>query len=163
SSAEKLLLCGDPEVYEWREIPAAQRETHLEAFLLDRGYYAPKIEREGESLLVEVGPEATIEEIDVDGFPARLEDPSPGFIGNAMVPDQLDEMEPEYLKQLSLSAYPCAEIETLAYPERAKVELKIDPSGRRRITEILRDKGKDFDSEELRRFEAFREGQFFDL
>lgn len=157
--SEKLLLCGDPHVYEWREIPAPQVRYHLKTFLLDRGYYQPEIQDDNGKFTVRAGPRARLRQLDIVNLPVELPRMSQGiYIRRGLTPRLLNELESAVRKHLSMNGYPCNTLSIKAVPTEGRVIVDVVAGRRENFPVLLRQKNESFDLRTLERFEAFRVG-----
>ncbi len=162
--SEILLLCGDPKSEAWEEIPRPQVLYHLKTFLLDRGYYAPKITSPtGGDLFVELGPSSELRRLEVTGWPGDLEPFSDRrFVGRRLDSALLDEIETDANARLRSEGYACPALETRADAPMSHVTVRVRAGKRRLFGEIPRAKVDGFDTRLLERFEAFAADETYD-
>jgi outer membrane translocation and assembly module TamA len=166
SDSEKKLACGDPSVAEWREIPSPQAEYHLKAFLLERGYFDPKIDFQRDRIVVHPGPRTLMNTYKIHDWPAAIADDEPGeemFVGRRLSPAQLSEAEKVILQRLKQRGYACAAVSTKAYPQRSHVDFFVKAGAPFRFPEIRTEATEKVELGALERVRAFREGELYDF
>ena len=161
--SELKLLCGDPRNAAWDSIPTAQRIYHLKTFLLERGFYAPKISEKKTGIFVEVGPKASIDRFSTSNWPKDIRPfTERRFRHLSMVSKNLDEIEAASLQQLKSQGYPCAEVKLQANPAKGLLTINATPGSREVFGEINGEPTEDLDTRTLRRFRAFHNDDIYD-
>ncbi len=163
NSLEKTLLCGDPSVAAWETIPLAQKKNSLKAFLQEKGYYQMTFDEKGPSLLVLLGKPTRVGSIRVTGSP-------PGFdmgkrrqnIGTRLTPKFLNEIEKWTVSKLKSQGYPCPAVKTEANAVTGDVQVRIAAGERQRLVSVVEDSAGQLKPGIIRRFDAFRMGEWFD-
>ena len=162
SKNERPLLCGDPDVKEWHEIPLAQTETALKEFLKGRGYFDSKFELKDKKLHVYTGKVYKVKKVVFVGAPEDFERLK--YIGwqkQDFTGDTLNDIENYTMRRLKQLGYACAEVKTQAIIETQVVEVHINPGKRYTFPKIEYDPPPSAKPELLERYFAFNEGEVF--
>ncbi len=117
TETEKRMVCGDPELNAYKNIPAYQARFFFQGFLQSRGYLNPHFEIEGETLHVHVGKVAYLKKLEVQAErkneSKHVDDEIERFfIDKKVTPGLLDGIESDGLSVLRQRGYPCAEAKT---------------------------------------------------
>jgi translocation and assembly module TamA len=131
SDTEKRMVCGDPKLDAYKNIPAYQAEFFFRGFLQSRGYLNPHFEIDGETLHVHVGKTANLKDLEVESEKPResrrVEDEIERFfIDKKVTPGLLDGIESDGLSVLRKGGYPCAKTKTVfnVKKRQARLDLK---------------------------------------
>lgn len=165
TDTEKRLVCGDPQVAAWREIPPPQAEFHLRNFLQERGYHRPLFKREGKILKVEIGERAQATRVELspreslEPLAVRLERKR-DVTGRALTPTLLSRLEQWVILRLQAAGFPCPEVTTLADPDTGVIRLQIREGPRQRLYSIFGEGIPGLTPGVLRRYDAFELGDW---
>jgi translocation and assembly module TamA len=171
SDMERRLVCGDPNPKEantdrlkfddaWKKIPAPQARYGLKNFLQDRGHFHPRFERQGETMIVELGPVARVTRFEVVGAPETLEpDRRRKLVGEKLTPAILDVAESWVKHRLEALGYPCPKLTTEADPDTGVLRVGVEPGPLQNLVEVIERDLPGIQGGVLRRYDAFQLGK----
>lgn len=161
---EAVLVCGDSSSPAWRQIPRLQSQLVLQSLLQKSGYFSPKFEIQNDVLYLELGPRTLIREWDLSGHQAILEKSRKRkVIKNPMTSAKLDEIEKWIELELKSRGYACPQYLTKARVWDESVESRYETGPQLRVLSIRRDGMENLDEETFRRYEAFDQGDVYDI
>lgn len=162
SDTEIRLICGDPNNPAWNNIPDNQATFHLKTFLQDRGYFFPKVQREGGSLVVDLGTPAIVKSFKVKGEPsdfpvAHLRK----IIGRIITPSLLDEVKGRITQNLMSEGFACPDVKMEAAAATGELTAMLAAGPKQSIVSVTRDKIESLNDETPDRYRAFVIGQTY--
>lgn len=162
NALEKKIICGDPEVVEWQNIPLQQAKIHLQSALQSRGYfYSRLLESEG-MLVAHAGPQTLVKEIFVNGFSyKKLLAPYHKLIGRTLTPELLNEVESYIRQQLWRWGYPCAPFFVKADPDQGAVFVEVQDAKIENLIAVKEGNTLGIRAETMSRYQAFNIGEIF--
>lgn len=162
SRNEKKLLCGFDKSPSWREIPLAQVQNHLIAFLQQRGYFEPIFKKVEKKIVVSPGPLSRVSQLQFLNQPPHFFEnfrpwPQNGEILN---PDFLDRWESWSVERLKSLGYPCAKSQSRSDPTTGEVWVQLHPGPLTPFPKVKRAQTS-LDERLWARYDAFKEGRPF--
>ncbi|HXH76620.1 MAG TPA: BamA/TamA family outer membrane protein [Bacteriovoracaceae bacterium] len=166
TDTEKRMLCGDPAVDAYKNIPPYQAEIFMKGFLQSRGYLQPEFAPVGEVLNVYPRSKTFIRKmrvnIDEDKERKLVEkEIQRQYRKKLMTPKRLDAIEADALTVVRRRGFPCAKIETEAFPDTRSVDLNYKDLNWFPFGKIEKEKIPDLHENALARFYPFRESDAF--
>ncbi len=157
TSFERRLVCGDPDSEGWKEVPRAQAERFLRAFLQQRALHQPVFTVKGGDLHVDPGKRTVIRRLEGDNLPAGIDlSKKRRIVGAPLTPAMLDRVKGELNADLQNRGYPCPEIEMSADASSGVVRARF-PGGIIHAADPIEEPAiEGIDPGIFRRFEAFR-------
>jgi outer membrane translocation and assembly module TamA len=162
---EKTLVCGTSQDVEgWREVPLPQAQYQLSVILQNAGYSNPHFERDLDKLSVWKGPLLTTQRLVVNGANGLINpDKKRKVVGYPLTPAKLDEVSRWADQSLRRQGYACPELKVEGDAWLNEIATDITPNGRKRIGKIERSGLESLDPAAIRRYEAYRQGQWYDV
>ncbi|MBF0313603.1 MAG: BamA/TamA family outer membrane protein [Oligoflexia bacterium] len=137
---EGKMICGDPKIQEWQNLPLQQVKIHLQGALQKRGYHHShsRIVENGEQLTVYTGTTTTVKRIQVNGFSYErlLAVHSTKLLGQTLTPGLLDQMQAYVQQQLWREGYPCASYQVMADADTGTVIVNVEIIKKRKILAV---------------------------
>lgn len=163
TAAEKRLVCGDPDSEAWKEVPRAQAERFLRAFLQRRAYHSPRFSERDGALVAETGPAAEITSLGGRDLPAGVDvGKRRKLVGRPLTPAALDALASWTASEMQNLGYACAEAEASADARTGEVLARGRPGPRLVVGPIEEPSLRGLDPRVFRRYEAFRRGFPYD-
>ncbi|MCB1214015.1 MAG: BamA/TamA family outer membrane protein [Deltaproteobacteria bacterium] len=157
NSLEKKLICGDPKVEAWSEIPFNQAKYHLSNFLQARAYHQPTFQIKNGKLQVNPGKKTLSRKIILEGAPDFLKiSKKRDVLGRPMTPELLDKIENWVLKQLRSQGYPCPTLKSKAYIEDGEIILSLQPGPKQKVFSITEEQVEGLSPGAFRKYDAFQ-------
>lgn len=164
---EKRMLCGDPKLEPWSEIPPYQAQFFIKGFLQSRGYLTPTFKVEGDKLIAIVGdktflnqflisPQELIEASDIENEIWRLYENKP------LTPKLLNALEANVVGLMRERAYACAKFKALANGNNGVVVLTGEHLKRYKFGRVEKEKVEGLHKRALERYYPFNADQPFD-
>lgn len=165
NSNEKILVCGSNKSdLAWRDVPLSQAQYVLRSFLQNRGYLSPRFEIENETLNVYSGDLTLIQILEANHVDKLLyPEKKRKVIGYSLEPKRLDEIEQWADLTLRRKGYACPVIDINAQAWDRKVIVNVNPGLQGTIAIIERVGYEGLDQEALVRFEAFHQGEIYNV
>ncbi len=165
SSSEVRLLCGDPQVKDWKVIPRSQRIFHLRTFLQSRGFFSvTPIDSHDSVLRVALGQPTLISSISLVDIPVGLrvwsED---AFTGDRLTPDALAEIEQRVKHRLGQIGFACLELDTQGDAITGKVTIRLKSGKPQILVSVEEQLVPGLAPGTLRRFDAFVVGEMYNV
>jgi translocation and assembly module TamA len=162
---EKKLVCGDPNTAAWQEIPAFQAKHFLRIFLQQRGYSSPEFREEEGMITIIPGPQARILRIEVEGDKPKWFHVwrKRQIRGTVLTPGALSTLEDWAVAELKARGYPCPTVTSTADAATGVVTLRLAPGEQEKIAEVVEEPVEGLRPGTLRRFDAFRVGDPYDV
>ncbi|MBF0297831.1 MAG: BamA/TamA family outer membrane protein [Oligoflexia bacterium] len=136
-SLEKNLICGDPQIKEWQNIPLPQAKIHIKAALQERGYNHIRIIEKNEQLVIYVGSLTKVTDILINGFSYDHSLwPYHNLIGRILTPSLLDEIQSHLQQQLWREGIPCAQYKVIADADTGIIMIKIENAKKLKILSV---------------------------
>lgn len=159
---ERHLVCGDPELPTYREIPRNQAEFHMRAFLQARGYQDPTFKVEKGVLVVDPGEKMRVRSFRVEGAPPELHpERLRHVVGEVLTPSLLDEAGDRVLKRLRAEGYPCPNVQAEAAWKTRELVVKANPGTRYKLVGVDEDVMPDVQHGVLARYHAFEMPEWY--
>ncbi|HXH30615.1 MAG TPA: BamA/TamA family outer membrane protein [Bacteriovoracaceae bacterium] len=163
---EKRMVCGDPELAAYKEIPSYQAEYFFKGFLQSQGYLEPRFETEQNVLHVHLGEKSYLKETRVvsqekkenayiERRTRRL------FKRKLLSPTLLNSIESQGLSFLRQRGYPCAKVESHFNTDDSSVTLTLEKLNYFEFGEFEKEKLKGLEDNALARFYPMRSGDPF--
>jgi len=161
---EKKLVCGDPKVAGWKQIPRSQAVFFMKNFLQSRGYHNPTFNYHGEhGLDVVSGAPTYISAIVIEGTDEDLAIHRYWeHLGNPLTPDRLTAIENWVSFQLKRRSYPCPQVSSQADVTSGRVVVRVEAGEKMRIVAIKSEDTPGIVQGILRRYDAFKIGDAYD-
>jgi translocation and assembly module TamA len=166
SNEEKIFLCGDPAIEEWKTLPLEQVEFHARSLLKARGYHSPQIliDSPHSKLTMDPGPMTTVMEVRVEHSPL------PGgidrfrhILGQPLTAGILQTIEAEIRNQLRSKGYACPIIDVTGNPQSGLVTANVNAGMLATFGEIARDEIPGVNSKVIERYYPFNSNDPFDI
>lgn len=161
---ESVLVCGDPKVEAWRNVPLNQAMVHLSAILQERGFQFPKMVTEEGRAIVDVGPRSEVQSIEVEGHP-----PADWRVkrfrkvrGEVLTPTLLGSFQKRVEADLRRFGYACPVVKTDAFARSERLRLTVHAGQRAVVRSVKIDPVDGLEPQALERFYAFFPGAVFD-
>ncbi len=162
TDSEKLLACGDPKSRAWRSVPESQALFHVRTFLQDRGYYFSKVERQGESVVLELGKRSFIKGMELIDEPPQLRNWNRNaYNGELLTPNRLTEITNSIEAKLGTVGYACPKVDVKANAETGMLSIRIQAGPQQPFFSVDEEKIKGLAPGVLRRYDAFVLGSTF--
>lgn len=161
---EKKLICGDSEAVSWERIPAFQAEHFISAALQVRGYFYPEFVRGDGEVMVIPGEKTRIKSVSVEGSPPpKFRAGRRRYIrGATLTPQALNSLESWAQGELKAKGFACPTVSSSADAQTGEVKLNIEPGERMRISGVVEGPAENLRPGTLKRFDAFRVGDYYD-
>lgn len=164
TEVEKRLVCGDPDIEGWREIPLTQARDFLEAFLQKRGYHYPTFRPVGETLEVDIGTITFVNQVTGGGMEGIFDlGKRRRLTGERLTPALLDKAKKAVLFEYQSRGFMCPAIEVTADARSGVIDVVSDPGLFYRFPKIPAPKLDKLDPAVFNRFEAFARGEPMDI
>lgn len=163
TAAERRLICGDPASEAWRDMPQAQIERFLRAFLQKRAYHAPRFFQRDGALVVETGTATSVSRLGGRDLPAGVDVAKRRKItGRPLTPPMLDAVASWTAAQLHNRGYACASVEASADARTGEIVAIAQPGPLLIVGPIEEPRLHGLDPRVFGRYEAFRRGFAYD-
>jgi len=167
SDSEKRLICGDPSgdsTQAWVLVPPRQAQFHLKAMLQTRGFHNSTYQVEGNKLIVNLGDTTKIQKITTTGAPSQLNvQRKRHIVGEDLTPQKLDELRDWIKLELQHLGYACPDMELQADVVTGEVVVNIKVGPKLLISKLTSQDVPHLLPGVLRRYDAFKIGQEFDI
>jgi len=157
TAVERRLVCGDPESEGWKEVPRAQAERFIRAFLQQRARHHPVFTVKDGDLFVDPGPATSIKALVGDNLPVGVDlSKRRRVVGAAMTPKILDKVKGDLDGDLRNRGYACPDVQVTADARTGEVRARF-PEAVTHLADPIEDPEiPGLDPGIFRRFEAFR-------
>ena len=130
TETEKNLICGDPDLESYQNIPSYQASYLLTGFLQSRSYLQPTFETKNKVLNVYVGKKSELKDVivssEIDKESKRVEKELNRLHGGSPLnPDLLNTLESDTINALRQAGYPCPTVEMLVDPNTSVASLNL--------------------------------------
>ncbi|MFW7379837.1 MAG: autotransporter assembly complex protein TamA [Oligoflexus sp.] len=161
---EQILVCSGVGQPPYNEVTWNQQQYFLRNFLHDRGFFQFKMERtESGRVRIDLGPRSVIREVRLVNTPYDLQvNRFWKIFGRDMTPDALNQLESWLNLELSRSGYPCANVNTKAYPLGDEVIIDLGQPSLMEFSEVEMELIPGTIGGVERRFNAFHRGDRYD-
>ncbi len=164
TDVESKLLCGDPGSEGWKKIPMSQAEYFMRAFLQQRGYLNPRFTAADGRLQTDIGTKSKVLGFDLGGIPPGVDASKlRGIVGKDLTPKELDAAKTAAANLLQDHGYPCPEIAITADSRNGRVSAQASPGAPDVLGRVAPARLEKVDPRVFNRYQAFREGQPFDM
>lgn len=163
SKAETDLLCGNPSLEGWKQIPPNQIEYNAKVFLQNRGFHFPKFSQKDSAFIIDTGPLTKVRGWRLQNAPPRLETSIfRGIIGAPLTPSLLGLVESQVGDWLQENGWPCGTVKTEGNPLSGEIVAFVETGKPQVITGVVEDPVTGIHPKVLRRYDAFRLGELYD-
>lgn len=167
SDTERRMVCGDPKLDAYREIPAYQAQYFFRGFLQSRGYLNPEFNIEDKLLHVHVGKKAHLKKIIVNAEEGKKEDKVKEeikrfFKGKLVTPKLLDGIEADSVEVLRRRGFPCAETQSEMDVAERTVRLNLTKLESHNFGKVEKEEIEGLASTAFARFYPFDPDDLFD-
>ncbi len=163
TDVERRLVCGDPDVEGWSDVPVNQATYFLRAFLQERGHHDPTFAVRNGRLEVDAGPRSRIRTLRARGLPPGADASKlRRLTGVDLTPKSLDRIKAAITRLLQTRGYACPELAIKADAETGAVDVDADHGGLRLLDEVVPARLEKINPAIFSRYEAFRRGAPFD-
>lgn len=157
SAIEKTLLCGEPKVEAYSEIPFNQARYFLQNFLQNRGYHQPEFHLVNDTLLVNPGNATLSTKINVSGEPPFLDMyKKRGVIGRKLTPAFINEIQEWIRGRLRAEGYACPQISAEANILTGEIFINVIHGTQKEIASVIQESVKGLGPGALRKYDAFQ-------
>ncbi len=164
TEVEKRLVCGDPGSTGWKDVPLAQAQQFLTAFLQQRGYQFPRFSAEGDRLDVSVGTVTVVSKVTAEGSNDIFDmGKRRGLVGELLTPTLLDKAKKAAVFELQSRGYACPRVEVTADAVTGEVHVLAEPGLFYRIVDVPGPELPGLDPAIFDRYEAFQDGDPLDI
>lgn len=164
SDNEKILVCGTSKSLEaWRSVPLEQARYQMNVLLQNAGYFSAQFDIQDEKLLITKGSQTTTSEFVMRGDPALDLSEKRKVVGAPLSSKKLDEVKTWADLKARRGGHACPEVNVRAEVWRRSMLLELSGGPRQQIGTVNRTGYGDLDPDSIRRFEAFREGQAYNV
>ncbi len=154
---ERRLICGDSESEGWKEVPRAQAERFLRAFLQQRAYHDPVFTVRDGNLVVDPGRATKIKVLTGDNLPAGVDlSKRRRIVGAPMTPAMLDKVRGDLNGDLQNRGYACPDVQLSADARTGEVLARFPKAVVHLADPIEEPVMPGIDPGIFKRFEAFR-------
>jgi translocation and assembly module TamA len=161
--SEQRLVCGDPQSEAWRDVPRAQAEKLLTAFLQKRAFYLPVFAERGAVLLVDPGRRTRIARLNGPGLPAGIDlSKRREVVGRPMTSSMLDSISAGVSTELRNRGIACPAVDLSADARTGEVSVTASTAAVSVVDRIEEPLLPGIAPVVFRRFEAFKRGKPLD-
>ncbi len=163
SDTEKRFLCGDPKNPPWSEVPENEVRLFLISFLQARGFFQPTFDRDGQTLVVDVGDKSRIKVLQSAGVPPQM-DFSRYWVPKRkpLTPGLLDEYQDLVRGRVESEGYPCPSVNATANAADGSMNIGITSGPRLRVISIDEQDVAGLKPLTLRRYFPIEVGDWYD-
>ncbi len=159
---EMALLCGDRDQAAWATIPAWQAQLHIRSMLQARGYHHPQFFIQNGKLLVNLGSQTIVKDIEFKNQVPDLDvSRKRHIIGDPLTPKKIDELRDWLTQELLNLGYACANVVVVADPSTSKMIVTLNAGKKQQIQSIVVEDIEKLYDNVLWRYYAFATGDLF--
>lgn len=164
NDSEEVLVCGTRKSLAWQTIPLLQAQYQLNVILQNLGFLNASFEIKDEKLTVWKGPVTRTEKLLLTGTNGVVDvKKKRKVVGQPLTPKKLDEVVKWAELGSRRQGYACPKVTTEAHAWDKTIIADIEPGQKQTIRNIFRSGYGSLDELTLRRFEAFKAGDRYDV
>ncbi len=161
SETEKRMVCGDPEVEAYREIPTYQAQFFFKGFLQSKGYLEPEFVTEKDVLHVHVGKKAKLKRVavysDSEKESTFVEDNIRRlYKGKLLTPKLLNDVEAQAQSFVRQRGYPCAKVKSVVNTQDSSAAITLERLHHFNFGDFEKEKLRGLEDDALARYYPFR-------
>jgi len=162
SDADEKILCGDPKLPGWNNVPINQSVFVLKTILQNQGYFNPKLEERNKLIYVDIGEPTRVKTFRIDGeAPKEVVDRLRHIKGEILKPSLLDSVQKRIDFMLQMLGYACPIIEMQGRPAAGELIAKVKTGRQQNIRALLKDPVEGLNTDVFSRYQTFKVGDAY--
>ncbi|NCN26026.1 BamA/TamA family outer membrane protein [bacterium] len=162
SSNDLLLICGDPSVSGWENVPKNQSIYQIKTILRSKGHFKAEIIEEEDKTIVRPGEKSFIRKVIFRNDPPGFKDiVFRGYENQAITPAALEKAKEWTRSRLRALGYACPKVHVKADPIKEELYVEISAGRKLKLVAVQRPRADELKPSAFERKDAFKVGQTF--